>query len=230
MVELWQKRWYEETHNRELHLYFPDMSVRSNSAWVEPDIRAEMLDDFEVLHAGPIYCGAALSAAVFYWHRRNLIYCGRWRTLQLTGVMQRLGAMYLVVGVVECAFTDSTKHLSGTSPFSDLAAAWRQWLVTLALVAVQVCVSLGAAAPGCPRGYLGPGGLHLSALGRQLRNCTGGIAGHIDSFRLCITCFIVMFALPLLAARGPWGGGALGRPRAPRARYHIAICVKGLSH
>ncbi|GBP95696.1 Heparan-alpha-glucosaminide N-acetyltransferase [Eumeta japonica] len=39
----------------------------------------------------------------------------------------------------------------------------------------------GVEAPGCPVGYLGPGGLHLSASGKNLQNCTGGIAGYIDS-------------------------------------------------
>jgi hypothetical protein len=46
----------------------------------------------------------------------------------------------------------------------------------------QVCVSQYVAAPGCPRGYAGPGGLHMSAHNITLQNCTGGIAGYIDRY------------------------------------------------
>ncbi|KAL4703821.1 hypothetical protein ACJJTC_019480 [Scirpophaga incertulas] len=44
----------------------------------------------------------------------------------------------------------------------------------------QVCVTLTVAAPGCPAGYMGPGGLHMSKYNVNLQNCTGGIAGYVD--------------------------------------------------
>lgn len=36
-------------------------------------------------------------------------------------------------------------------------------------------------APGCPKGYLGPGGLHFDS---NYQNCTGGAAGYIDNLIL----------------------------------------------
>lgn len=61
---------------------------------------------------------------------------------------------------------------------SELADSWRQWIVIWALVCVQVGVSLHLSVPGCPTGYLGPGGAaHHSAP----PNCTGGAARYIDS-------------------------------------------------
>ncbi|XP_063629468.1 heparan-alpha-glucosaminide N-acetyltransferase-like [Cydia splendana] len=104
-----------------------------------------------------------------------------WAGVRLPGVLQRLAAMYLIVGALECAFMRTSQNITpGRSLFRDIAAGWQQWLATLSLVAVQICVTLTIAAPGCPRGYAGPGGLHLSAEGRNLTNCTGGIAGYID--------------------------------------------------
>ncbi|XP_041974872.1 heparan-alpha-glucosaminide N-acetyltransferase-like [Aricia agestis] len=102
--------------------------------------------------------------------------------VRLPGVLQRLAAAYLIVGALECAFMRTTINITpGRSLFRDIAAGWQQWLATLLLVAIQVCVTLTVAAPGCPRGYMGPGGLHRTALGdHSLQNCTAGIAGYID--------------------------------------------------
>ncbi|KAJ0171377.1 hypothetical protein K1T71_012927 [Dendrolimus kikuchii] len=109
-----------------------------------------------------------------------------WNDVRLPGVLQRLAAMYLIVGAVECAFISTTQNITpGRSLFRDITAGWKQWLVTLTLVAIQVCITLLVPAPGCPRGYMGPGGLHLSFTSEvSLQNCTGGIAGHIDRLLL----------------------------------------------
>ena len=45
------------------------------------------------------------------------------------------------------------------------------------LATVQVLATLLMPVPGCPTGYLGPGGLHM---GGAYFNCTGGAAGFID--------------------------------------------------
>lgn len=102
-------------------------------------------------------------------------------TIRLPGVLQRLAAMYLIVGSLECGFMKISTDLgAGSALFRDFWASWMQWLATLLMVAVQVIVSLTVPAPGCPRGYHGPGGLHMSEYGQDLKNCTGGIAGYID--------------------------------------------------
>ncbi|XP_037874035.1 heparan-alpha-glucosaminide N-acetyltransferase [Bombyx mori] len=105
-----------------------------------------------------------------------------WTDVRLPGVLQRLAAMYLIVGALECALMRTTQNITpGRSLLRDIATGWQQWLATILLVAIQVCISLTVAAPGCPRGYSGPGGIHLSAAGNHsLKNCTGGIAGYID--------------------------------------------------
>ncbi|XP_075985188.1 heparan-alpha-glucosaminide N-acetyltransferase-like [Anticarsia gemmatalis] len=107
--------------------------------------------------------------------------CVSWTDVRVGGVLQRLAAMYLLVGALECAFMRTSQNITpGRSLFRDISAGWQQWLATLVLVAIQVCITLLVPAPGCPVGYMGPGGLHLSAYGKNLTNCTAGIAGYID--------------------------------------------------
>ncbi|XP_028168609.1 heparan-alpha-glucosaminide N-acetyltransferase-like [Ostrinia furnacalis] len=104
-----------------------------------------------------------------------------WEHVRLPGVLQRLAAMYLIVGALECTFMPTSQNITpGRSLLRDITAGWRQWLITMVLVGIQVVITLTVPAPGCPRGYMGPGGLHLSAAGQQLQNCTGGVAGHVD--------------------------------------------------
>ncbi|XP_045762205.1 heparan-alpha-glucosaminide N-acetyltransferase-like [Maniola jurtina] len=109
-----------------------------------------------------------------------------WTNVRLPGVLQRLAAMYLITGALECAFMRTSQNITpGRSLFRDIAAGWQQWLATILIVAVQVCITLLVPAPGCPPGYSGPGGLHRTALGDfSLQNCTGGIAGYIDRLLL----------------------------------------------
>ena len=54
--------------------------------------------------------------------------------------------------------------------------AW-EYLVVLCLVVVHLLVTFCLPVPGCPTGYLGPGGI---ADGGQFPNCVGGAAGYID--------------------------------------------------
>lgn len=98
--------------------------------------------------------------------------------VRLPGVLQRLAAMYLIIGGIECLFMKTSQGLvPGASLVRDLRAGWRQWTVTGTLVGIHLCITLLAAAPGCPRGYTGPGGLHMAG---QYANCTGGVAGFLD--------------------------------------------------
>ncbi|XP_048484368.1 heparan-alpha-glucosaminide N-acetyltransferase [Plutella xylostella] len=105
-----------------------------------------------------------------------------WSGARLPGVLQRLAALHLLAGAVEVvAISTDQGIVPGHSLIRDIRAGWKQWLFTLSLVAIHLTVTLTVAAPGCPRGYLGPGGLHLSEHGNySLQNCTGGISGYID--------------------------------------------------
>ncbi|CAG9124516.1 unnamed protein product [Plutella xylostella] len=105
-----------------------------------------------------------------------------WSGARLPGVLQRLAALHLLAGAVEVAAISTDQGIvPGHSLIRDIRAGWKQWLFTLSLVAVHLTVTLTVATPGCPRGYLGPGGLHMSEHGNySLQNCTGGISGYID--------------------------------------------------
>lgn len=59
----------------------------------------------------------------------------------------------------------------------DVLPFWPEWVAVLALLGVQLGFEFGANVPGCPRGYLGPGGLHWNA---SFLNCTGGAHRWID--------------------------------------------------
>lgn len=45
------------------------------------------------------------------------------------------------------------------------------------LIVVHTIITFFLPVPGCPKGYLGPGGLHNKS---SNVNCTGGAAGYID--------------------------------------------------
>ena len=63
----------------------------------------------------------------------------------------------------------------------DVLNAKYQWLIALGFVALHEIitfqVSYGEDEGGCPRGYLGPGGLHD---GGKYQKCTGGVTGAVD--------------------------------------------------
>eukprot|EP01034_Spumella_vulgaris_P021699 gene21699-27750_t len=52
-----------------------------------------------------------------------------------------------------------------------------EWLIQGAILLVYLAIHLGGKAPGCPRGYLGPGGI---AEHTNYEMCTGGIHRYID--------------------------------------------------
>ncbi|KAM4809993.1 heparan-alpha-glucosaminide N-acetyltransferase [Rhinophrynus dorsalis] len=104
-----------------------------------------------------------------------------WSEIRILGVLQRLSLTYLVVSLLELMFA---KSLPDTLPqnrtwlmLQDVFLYWPQWLSVLALEAVWLCLTLLLPVPGCPVGYLGPGG--IGDFGK-FPNCTGGAAGYID--------------------------------------------------
>ena len=46
--------------------------------------------------------------------------------------------------------------------------------------------------PGCPQGYVGPGGLHDWSEERNNSGCVGGVTGYIDRWGV-ILCNIVQY-------------------------------------
>ncbi|XP_066926050.1 heparan-alpha-glucosaminide N-acetyltransferase-like [Clytia hemisphaerica] len=104
-------------------------------------------------------------------------------TWRVPGVLQRFAICYLFVATLNLFTYPSQKTLilvnsrSWTSPFKDLVPHLIQWFIMFAIVASHIIVTFKLDVPGCPRGYLGPGGLDNHG---HYENCTGGAAGYID--------------------------------------------------
>uniref|UniRef100_A0A672UE92 Heparan-alpha-glucosaminide N-acetyltransferase n=1 Tax=Strigops habroptila TaxID=2489341 RepID=A0A672UE92_STRHB len=108
-----------------------------------------------------------------------------WDNLRIPGVLQRLGFTYLVVAALEVLFTRAGAE-SGTletlcPALQDILPYWPQWIFILMLEVIWLCLTFLLPVPGCPRGYLGPGG--IGDFGNY-PNCTGGAAGYIDRLLL----------------------------------------------
>ncbi|KAI0231270.1 Heparan-alpha-glucosaminide N-acetyltransferase [Lamellibrachia satsuma] len=103
----------------------------------------------------------------------------RMSELRILGVLQRLALSYCAVGLMQVFFARSRDVLQETRwpPVRDLAPYWPEWLISLAILAIHICLTLLMPVSGCPTGYLGPGGLHDNG---DHWNCTGGAAGAID--------------------------------------------------
>ncbi|XP_027717145.1 heparan-alpha-glucosaminide N-acetyltransferase-like [Vombatus ursinus] len=104
-----------------------------------------------------------------------------WSWARLPGVFQRLSFTYFVVALMQIAFgvTDIQKYQVGTwwAPLRDVVLYWQQWLVIIGLEILWLCLTFLLPVPGCPRGYLGPGGIGDDG---KYFNCTGGAAAYID--------------------------------------------------
>ena len=61
--------------------------------------------------------------------------------------------------------------------FGDLKPYYIQWIVIGCLEVLWLSFTFALKVPGCPTGYMGPGGLHDSS---KYWNCTGGAAAWID--------------------------------------------------
>ncbi|XP_011410226.1 PREDICTED: heparan-alpha-glucosaminide N-acetyltransferase-like isoform X2 [Amphimedon queenslandica] len=104
-----------------------------------------------------------------------------WR---IPGVLQRFAIAYFVVAMTELLAPmvyNKYKLKWDVISVRDLTHNWVQWLVIVFLESLWLIITFSLKAPGCPRGYLGPGG---RADGGKYSNCTGGIAGYIDSWIL----------------------------------------------
>ena len=83
-----------------------------------------------------------------------------------------------VVGLVESLllpreYPSSASHGRLSSLLLDMSTSGWQFAVMAALVALHTGLTFQLPVPGCPTGYLGPGGL---AENNSHPNCTGGAA------------------------------------------------------
>merc|ERR1712106_244607 len=103
------------------------------------------------------------------------------RTMRFPGVLQRFGVTYMVVGVMESLLLPrqypeiSLRGMMG--PVLDLSSSVWQWLAAILCLGLHTAITFQLPVPGCPTGYLGPGGL---AENNSHPKCTGGAAMWVD--------------------------------------------------
>lgn len=100
--------------------------------------------------------------------------------LRIMGVLQRFGISFLVVSVLHTIFS-KTQYFMPQFGYRrlifDLIVLKEQLVFMFLLAVVSLGITFGLSAPGCPRGYIGPGGKYMHA---ENPNCIGGIVGYID--------------------------------------------------
>jgi len=101
-----------------------------------------------------------------------------WATFRVPGVLQRFFICYVVVGGLHAFVQPDLEKAAEKYPkFIDIIPYWPQWLVIFGLEIIWLALTFAMKVPGCPTGYLGPGGLHENG---NHWNCSGGAAGYID--------------------------------------------------
>jgi len=112
---------------------------------------------------------------------------------RIMGVLQRFGLSYLIVGLILVLVPRIHRFMVPTNSenppptlhriFADILPYLWQWAVVIVILIVYLLLQFLLPVPGCPTGYLGPGGL---ADGGKYFNCTGGAHGYIDRVVLTV--------------------------------------------
>ncbi|KAI9923302.1 hypothetical protein PsorP6_001611 [Peronosclerospora sorghi] len=95
-----------------------------------------------------------------------------WSAWRLPGVLQALGVAYCLVALADACLPYSKRC------HRLLFLFWHGILGILPLVLVNLLLTFQLPVPGCPTGYIGPGG---SADDGAYRNCTGGAHFYLDA-------------------------------------------------
>jgi heparan-alpha-glucosaminide N-acetyltransferase len=113
--------------------------------------------------------------------------------LRIFGVLQRFAISYFICAMLEIVHLhsknyvyevqESFEQVSWRSKFKEIFLYPIQWLVMFVFTLIWVLVTFLLPVPGCPTGYLGPGGLHDNG---THENCTGGAAAYVDRIILGI--------------------------------------------
>lgn len=108
-----------------------------------------------------------------------------WSSIRIPGVLQRFSIAYFVSFFLQWAAHVTRENMelafseSKLKPFHDILKYWSHMIAILLLEAVWICITFFLPVPGCPTGYLGPGG--LADNGKYFStSCVGGAAGYID--------------------------------------------------
>ncbi|CAG7785907.1 unnamed protein product [Allacma fusca] len=103
--------------------------------------------------------------------------------IRLPGVLQRFGICYFVCSTLcllymNVNFSKPAAQNKFKAAVQDVEIIWIGWVVILLFVMVHCLLTFFLTVPGCPTGYLGPGGLHENGAWSTL--CIGGASGYID--------------------------------------------------
>lgn len=98
--------------------------------------------------------------------------------LRIPGVLQRFSITYFIVATIHLFYASAQDDQnSSLSPFRDITPYGAEWLIMITFLGSHVLLTFLVHSADCPKGYLGPGGLHDQG---KFPNCTGGAAGFID--------------------------------------------------
>ena len=103
-------------------------------------------------------------------------------TFRIPGVLQRFAVCYFFTAVLEVFCVDVRDDRDESAwglwwPVRDIVLSWVQWAVIIGMASIHTILTYVLPVPECPRGYIGPGGLHDY---NAHPNCTGGAAAYID--------------------------------------------------
>lgn len=108
--------------------------------------------------------------------------------LRVPGVLQRFGITYFIVATTGVIFMESFEpklaESSKWNAIKDCFSLWQRWIVAALVTILHCLLTFALPVPGCPTGYLGPGGLHMD--NQYNSSCVGGAAGYIDRWILGI--------------------------------------------
>ncbi|CAB3367962.1 Hypothetical predicted protein [Cloeon dipterum] len=97
-------------------------------------------------------------------------------TIRYYGVLQRIAFMCLFAGgIFVLSWPKNYKEYSGCH--SDIRVLLPQWVIHGVVHLLYLCLVFFLPIPGCPTGYVGPGGI---SEGGKYFNCTGGTFGYVD--------------------------------------------------
>lgn len=99
--------------------------------------------------------------------------------IRIFGVLQRFAVAYFVVASLLTFFMINIKFGKDEVLHSlrDILNLIFVWILMIFIVALHVYLVFFFPVPGCPTGYVGPGGVQHNG---KYEKCTGGFAGYID--------------------------------------------------
>ncbi|XP_012529315.1 heparan-alpha-glucosaminide N-acetyltransferase [Monomorium pharaonis] len=128
--------------------------------------------------------------------------------IRIFGVLQRFGVTYLIVGLLYLCFplkqSNTLQNSSRTwiiHEVQDIISLLPHWSVILILIIVHCSLTFSLPVPGCPAGYLGPGGRHEDG---KYFNCTGGATGYIDKTILTLNHIYQNPTIKFVYGSGPF--------------------------